>query len=226
MADRVQRPMMVQIRGGPPSLDEVLMHMRPGDILTHCFTGHDMCIVDDAGRMGDTVKQARDSGIRLDIGHGAGSFSFETAQAMIGAGYLPDVIFDIHQLSIHGPLFELPACLSKFLALGVSLVDVIRAATVRPAQVMGLANHIGALRVGALADVAMFEILEGDFAFYDGHMNRRNGRQFLCNTLRIVNGREKARQPDGQAAPWIDLSEDQRNLIKWGHTPAAFGAWL
>ncbi|RLT34502.1 MAG: amidohydrolase/deacetylase family metallohydrolase [Chloroflexi bacterium] len=227
VADRVQRPMMVHIGGGPPSLDEVLVHMRPGDILTHCFTGHNMRIVDDAGRISDAVKQAWGAGIVMDIGHGAGSFSFETAQSMIGAGYLPDVISsDIHQLSIHGPLFELPTCMSKFLALGVSLVDVIRAATVRPAQVMGMANHIGALRVGAPADVAMFEMLEGDFSFYDVHMNRRNGRQFLRNTLTIVNGREMARQPDGQAAPWIDLSEDQRNLIKWGHTPAAFGACL
>ncbi len=224
VANRVRRPMMVHIGSGPPTLAEVLEYMRPGDILTHCFTGHDMRIVDDAGRIRDVIKQAWDAGIVLDIGHGAGSFSFETAQAMIGAGYLPDVISsDIHQLSIHGPLFELPTCLSKFLALGVSLEDVIRAATVRPAQVMGMADHIGSLRVGAPADVAVFQILEGTFSFYDVHMNRRNGRQLLRNTMTIVNGREMTRQPDDPPAPWIELSEDQRNLIKWGHTPTAFG---
>lgn len=225
VADRVQRPMMVHIGSGPPTLAEVLEYMRPGDILTHCFTGHDMRIVDDAGRISDGIKLAWEAGIVLDIGHGAGSFSFETAQAMIGAGYLPDVISsDIHQLSIHGPLFELPTCLSKFLALGVSLEDVIRAATVRPAQVMGMADQIGSLRVGAPADVAIFHILEGKFAFYDVHMNLRYGKQFLRNIMTIVNGREMARQPDGDTAPWIDLSEDQRNLIEWGHTPTAFGA--
>lgn len=55
-------------------------------------------------------------------------------------------------------------------------------------------------------------------------MNLRYGKQFLRNIMTIVNGREMARQPDGETAPWIDLSEDQRNLIEWGHTPTAFGA--
>lgn len=219
-AERVRLPMMVHIGSGPPTLSEVVDHMRPGDILTHCFTGHDMRIIDGNGRILDVVKHAWESGIVMDIGHGAGSFSFITAQAMVDSGYLPDVISsDIHQMSIHGPLFQLPACLSKFLALGVSLADVIRAATVRPAQVMGMADRIGTLRVGTFADVALFKLLQGNFPFYDVHMNRRDGTQLLHNTLTIVNGRELVRQPDGLTAPWIELTEDQRNLIAWGHTP-------
>ncbi len=221
-ADRVGLPLMVHIGGGPPSLDEVIDLMRPGDVLTHCFTGHDMRIIDDAGKLLETARRAWDAGIVFDIGHGAGSFSFETAQAMLAEGLFPDVISsDIHQLSIHGPLYDLPTCLSKFLALGMSLEEVIRAATVRPAQVMQMADQVGTLRVGALADVALFRIDEGDFSFYDVHMNKRMGKRLLRNTRTIVDGKPMAYAPDGPTAPWIELSEAQESLIEWGHTPGA-----
>ena len=157
----------------------------------------------------------------MDIGHGAGSFSFETAEALIAAGRKPDVISsDIHQMSVHGPLYDLPTCLSKFLALGMTLQEVIGAATIRPAEVMGLADEIGSLKVGALADVALFKVAEGSFPLYDVFMNKRESKQLLCNTLTIINGQEMERCPDGPTAPWIELSEGQQNLISWGHTPA------
>lgn len=218
-ADRVQLPLMVHIGSGLPLLD-VLEQMRPGDILTHCFTGGDMRIIDDAGVLLEAAKRAWDSGVILDIGHGAGSFSFETAEKMFAAGYQPDVIStDIHQMSIHGPLYDMPTCLSKFLALGMSLEDVIAASTVRAAEAMGMADEVGTLRVGALADVALFNILEGDFPFYDVRMLQRNGKQLLRNTMTIINGRELSRTCDGPTAPWIELSEIQQKLVELGHAP-------
>ena len=219
-AEQAQLPMMVHIGRGPPSVVDVLAYLRPGDILTHCFTGHDMRIIDNQGQLLEAARRAWDSGIVMDIGHGAGSFSFETAEVLIDAGRKPDVISsDIHQLSIHGPLYDMPTCLSKFLALGMTLEEVIRASTVRPAEVMGLADEIGTLKVGALADVALFNVQEGNFPLYDVFMNKRESKQLLCNTLTIVNGQEMERRPDGPTAPWIELSAAQQNLIAWGHTP-------
>jgi dihydroorotase len=219
-ADRCELPLMVHIGIGPPAVAEVLELMRPGDILTHCFTGQSMRIIDERGRLLDDAKRAWDAGIIMDIGHGAGSFSFETAEALIGAGYRPDVISsDIHQLSIHGPLFDLPTCLSKFLALGMSFADVIRAATARSAEVMGFDRELGTLRPGALADVALFEVHQGRFPLYDIFMNMREGRQLIRNTLTILNGLPMAPAPDAPPAPWIELSEAQRALIERGHTP-------
>jgi dihydroorotase len=219
-AERCNLPMMVHIGIGPPAVSEVLALMRPGDILTHCFTGNSMRIIDKQGRLLDDAKRAWDGGIIMDIGHGAGSFSFETAEALINAGYKPDVISsDIHQLSIHGPLFDMPTCMSKFLALDMSLEDVIRAATVRPAEVLGLQHELGTLKIGALADVALFTIQEGRFPFYDVFMNMREGTQLIRNTLTLANGRPLPRTPDAAPAPWIELSEGQRMLIQRGHTP-------
>ena len=221
-ADRCELPLMVHVGIGPPTIEQVFGLMRPGDILTHCFTGHNMRIVDDRGLLLECAARARDAGVVLDIGHGAGSFSFDTARSLIGAGYLPDVISsDIHQLSVNGPLFDLPTCLSKFLALGMSLEDVVRAATVRPATVMRKENEVGVIRVGAAADIALFRLVEGEFPFYDVFMNRLDGKQLLVNQLTICDGREMDRVPDGARAPWIDLSEQQRSLVERGHTPDA-----
>lgn len=221
-AERCSLPMMVHIGKAPPELSEVLEFMRPGDILTHCFTGQSMRQIDENGKLLDVAKRAWDLGVVMDIGHGAGSFSFETAAAMIESGYPPHVISsDIHQFSIHGPLFDMPTCLSKFLALGMSLEATIAAATIRPAEVMGMQQEVGTLRPGALADIALWQMVEGDFTFYDIHMQPRQGKQLLTNTLTIINGREAVRASDDPPMPWIELSESQRALIERGHTPTA-----
>ena len=222
-ADRCELPIMVHIGKGPPDVTSVLDYMKPNDILTHCFTGGDMRIIDENGKLRDEAKRVWESGIILDIGHGAGSFSFETATALMDAGYKPDVISsDIHQLSIDGPMFDMPHCLSKFMAMGMSFEEVVYASTARPAEVMGMQNEVGTLKPGALADIALFRIEEGDYTFYDVHMNARKGKHLVRNTLTIINGREMAVNGDAPRAPWIELSEDQHRLIEMGHTPGAF----
>jgi dihydroorotase len=224
-ADRLELPLMAHIGIGPPTVRDVLALLKPGDILTHCFTGHTMKVVDDGGKPMPELREARDRGVVLDIGHGAGSFSFSTAEAMLAFGQQPDVIStDIHQLSVHGPLFDMPTCLSKFLALGMTLEQVIAAATIKPALAMGLGRELGTLSPGAAADVAVFALDQGNFTFYDVSMNPRRGTQLLRNTLTIARGRRMHRAPDGPSAPWIELSDDQRALIARGHTPGAMCA--
>src|SRR6266508_1033975 len=225
VADECALPLMVHIGIGPPAIDEVLRLMRPGDILTHCCTGQTMRVIDERGALFDAATRAWEAGVIMDLGHGAGSFSFHSAEAFARAGHWPDVISsDIHQLSINGPLFDLPTCISKLLALGMPLDAVIRAATARPAEVLGLGGEIGTLRPGALADVALFQLYHGHFPLYDIHMNMREGQHLLHNTLTILGGRALAPQPDEPLAPWIALSDDQRALRERGHTPADFVA--
>ena len=224
-ADRCELPLMVHIGNGPPEIVDVLEYMKPNDILTHCFTGGNMRIIDDSGVLRDAAKRVWDSGVIMDIGHGAGSFSFETAEALMSEGYKPDVISsDIHQFSIHGPMFDMPTCLSKFMLLGMSFAEVIHAATQRPAEAMGLQDEIGTLKPGALADVALFRVESGDFTLYDVRMNARTGQQLVRNTLTIINGHELPVTADPPPAPWIQPSEKQQALVERGHTPDAFDA--
>jgi len=218
-AERCGLPLMVHIANGPPEVSGVLDLLRAGDILTHCSTGGTMRIVAPNGIL-DAARRAYDRGVIFDIGHGAGSFSFESAEALLAAGIYPHVISsDIHQMSILGPLFDLPTCLSKFMALGLSFADVIAAATSRPAAILGMQDEIGTLRPGAYADIALFEILEGTFPFYDVLMNRRDGRALIRNTLTLVNGRVLPRQIEPPSAPWMPLNDNQRELRALGHTP-------
>ncbi|MFN2202029.1 MAG: amidohydrolase/deacetylase family metallohydrolase [Caldilineaceae bacterium] len=219
-AERLSLPVMVHIANGPPEVSGVLDLLRPGDILTHCFTGGNMRIIGDSGQILDAAKQAVDRGVILDIGHGAGSFSFETAEALIGSGYRPYVISsDIHQMSILGPMYDLPTCLSKFLALGMTFADVIEAATAHPAQVLGMQNEIGTLKPGAYADIALFELVPGEFPFYDVAMNQRNGKSLIRNTLTLLGGHDMVRASYRPSAPWMPLSEQQELLRAMGHTP-------
>ena len=221
-AERTGLPMMVHVGYGPPTIQDVLPFLRPGDILTHCFTGGNMKIVDDKGVLLDDAKRAWDRGVIMDIGHGGGSFSFETAEKLIDAGYQPDVISsDIHQHSVNGPLFDLPTCLSKLMALGMSFADVIRAATVRPATVVGLQGEVGTLAVGNFADIALFTLERGAFPLYDVFFKERVSSDLIRNTLTIVNGRELPRVADGPMAPWMELSEGQADLVARGLTPDA-----
>src|SRR5690606_17886267 len=185
LADRVELPMMVHIGWAPPTIAEVLELMRPGDMLTHCFTGQDMRLIDDEGVILDVAKQAIERGILLDVGHGGGSFSYKTADPLFNAGYRPHMISsDLHQFSADGPMFDMPTCLSKFMGLGMSLEEVIEAATATPAKALRVAD-IGNLKPGSWADVAIFTLKDGSFPVYDVHMEQRTVSQYLYATSTI-----------------------------------------
>jgi dihydroorotase len=213
LADRVELPLMVHIGNGPPTIDQVAALLRPGDILTHCFTGGDMRIVDDAGVPHAAIMDLRERGLIFDIGHGAGSFSYKTAEAMLEAGVMPDVISsDIHQMAIQGPMFDLPTTLSKFLNLGISLPDVIERATSRPAAAMRRPD-LGTLKPGSVADVALFRLEEGDYVFRDVQMTPRRGTKRLINTLTMIDGEVLPRMSALPLHPWADVPEWQRGVL-------------
>ena len=213
LADRVGLPLMVHIGTQPPTLEEILAETRPGDILTHCFTGNANKIIDDAGVVFPSVKELHDRGLVLDIGHGAGSFSFDTAEKMIGQGILPDVIStDIHQLAVQGPCFDMPVTLSKFLNLGMTIEQVIACASTNAAKAIRL-KGIGTLDEGAPADIATFVIEDGDFTFQDVQMNVRKGKQLLVNKLTMVDGEVLEHAEEKPLMPWAALPEHQRGKV-------------
>jgi len=212
LADQVDLPLMVHIGLAPPTLAEIAEYLRPGDILTHCCTGQPNRLVDEEGAVLPFMRRLWEQGLILDLGHGTGSFSYGSAEAMLAAGMPPDVISsDIHQLAALGPMYDLPTTLSKFLNLGMPLYDVIARATSRPAAAMRRPD-LGRLAVGSPADIALFRLEEGKYTFHDIHMHARSGRTRLANTATYVNGALLPRMAASPPAPWVarDFPPEQR----------------
>ncbi len=214
LADQTDLPIMVHIGAGPPPLEDIFTLLRPGDILTHCFTGNDQRILGPDGKVFDYVRRAHDEGLILDIGHGSGALAFEVAEAALAQGIKPDVIStDTHQSSVQGPMFDLPTTLAKFLSLGMSLPDVIERTTAAPARVLRRPD-LGTLKPGAPADVALFRVEEREQTLYDVYMNPRTGKVRLVNTATIRAGVVEERKPEQPPMFWAKLPERQRQVLQ------------
>jgi dihydroorotase len=168
-AEAVRLPLMVHPGDTPITLEEILDALRPGDVLTHCFHGREEGVLDQA-RVRPEARQAAERGVIFDVGHGRGSFSFATARGALAQGLAPGTISsDLHIYNVAGPVFDLATTMSKFLALGLSLAEVVRMTTATPARIIGAADTIGTLRPGAEADVTLLRLESGSFTLTDSH---------------------------------------------------------
>ena len=171
---------------------EVLARLRPGDIVTHCFTGRGDGILDAAsGALRPEALAARGRGVVFDVGHGSGSFRWDTALKAFEHTFYPDTIStDLHRYNVEQVVFDLPTTMSKFLLLGMSLAEVVEKATLAPARAIGRAPELGTLLPGASADVLVFAVEEGEFRFRDSHWQERVGHRRLRPELVVCRGRQ------------------------------------
>jgi dihydroorotase len=182
-------PIMVHFADYVITLREILLSMGPGDILTHCYTGHGGGMVGPDGHIIPEVRSAMEKGVKLDVGHGCGSFSIDVVRTAMDEGIVPDTIStDLHTLSVNGPVFDQPTTMSKFMALGLSLEDVVIKSTTTPAQILKREGELGTLQVGAAADVAVMTMETGDFEFLDAYGSPFRGDKRLVNTLTVMGG--------------------------------------
>src|SRR6516164_6363165 len=173
----------------------ILDTLRPGDILTHSYTGAPNLsgsfnnIVQD-GRLISAALAAKQRGVIFDVGHGGASFDYTMAEAAIAQGCPPDTISsDIHVVSANTPgMPYLMWVMSKFLGLGFTLDQVVAMATVNPAKVINRLPKLGTLQVGAPGDVAIMELIEGPVSFVDTRNNTRNGRAYLKPVQTVTAG--------------------------------------
>jgi dihydroorotase len=187
VSERTGLPLMVHIDEPPPSYDDVVARLRPGDVLTHCFRPFPNSPLAVDGRPRASVLAARQRGVLFDIGHGMGSFAFATARGMMAAGFAPDTISsDLHDLNAQGPVFDLPTTLAKFLYLGMPLSDVVGSATIRAATAIRRPD-LGTLRVGAAADATIMSVERSPAIFIDSV-----GELVEANELIRVHGSVRA----------------------------------
>ncbi|GHJ50064.1 amidohydrolase [Catellatospora sp. TT07R-123] len=203
-------PVMVHIGVAPPAIGEILPLLRPGDIVTHCASGfaHDPAALDPA------VRAAYDRGVLFDVGHGAGGFAFDVLEAQLAAGMPPHTVStDLHGRSQHGPVFDLPTTMAKLLAAGMSLEQVVAAATVAPARALALPAGLGTLRPGAPADLAVFTVEQGAYELADVHGQLRTAPLRLRNEATYLAGQLLPPALSAAPAPWIPLTDAQRTAL-------------
>lgn len=177
-------PVMVHIGPPPPSLADMLPLLRPGDIITHCCSGFaaGQRLLDPAAR------EAHEAGVRFDIGHGMGGFTFAVLEAQLDKGLVPHTIStDLHSQSLHGPAFDLPTTMAKLIASGFSLEQAVEAATVTPARTLGL--RAGTLTAGEPADLAVWTVQDGRFEVQDVEGAVRYSPVRLHNEATYVSGK-------------------------------------
>jgi len=181
-------PVMVHIGRGVP-LPEVLALLRPRDIVTHCYQGTGDGIIGDDDTLIAEALEARKQGILFDVGHGGGSFDYGIAERALAQGFASDVIStDLHAHSWDSPVESLPETASKLLNLGVPLENVVHQCTAAAAQAIGRSDELGTLKEGTVADLAAFDILEGEFEFTDVRGRVEKGRQKIEALLTVREG--------------------------------------
>jgi dihydroorotase len=194
-AEQVGLPVMAHIDEPPPSYEEVLARLRPGDVLTHAFRPFPNSPATAQGTVKRAVIEARQRGVLFDIGHGKGSFAFKTARAMLANSFLPDTISsDVHQLCINGPAFDQVTTMSKFLCLGVPLNDVIAASTVNAAFALKR-PELGSLKPGSVGDATILSVSEGRFDYVDVVGEHLTGDRKIASEGVVIAGRWWHPQP-------------------------------
>ncbi|MBI3682911.1 MAG: amidohydrolase family protein, partial [Acidobacteria bacterium] len=190
LCDRFNLPLMAHISFAPPETGQVMELMRPGDVVTHCYNGHTLGIVDASGRIKPGVLEARARGVLFDVGHGLGSFNFAAARKALDAGFVADSIStDIYNLNINGPVYDMPTTMSKLLHLGLSFDEVLLRSTANPARVINRVPLLGTLAAGAPADIALLRIEEGAFELVDSQKNKVTAKQRIVCRGAICRGR-------------------------------------
>jgi dihydroorotase len=180
-------PLMVHISRGAEEA-EILNRLRPGDILTHCFHGRQNRMIEQT--VIAEALDARKRGVLFDVGHGCGSFSWDTARRAFEHEFYPDTIStDLHRYAVAEPLWvTMPDVMSKMMCLGMSLEDVVLKTTLAPARALHREREIGTLAAGSTADVFVFDLQNGEFVFTDTHLKARTGRARIVPHLVVKDG--------------------------------------
>ena len=188
----------------------IVEHLRPGDMHTHMY-GQQHAQIDESKRVYDYVWEARKRGVQFDVGHGGGSFWFRVAMPCMGQGHQPDTIStDVHKGSFFIPRATMPITMSKLMNMGMGLADAVEKSTVAPARNIRR-PELGTLTVGSEADVAVFELEEGEFGFVDSGRAAMNGTQRLLCHMTVRSG-EVVWDLNGLSRPEWDTQGDYVRL--------------
>lgn len=189
IADKFSLPIMVHVGNEPPAYADVLDLLVEGDVVSHAFHGKRGGLFADGDQISDAATQARDRGVLFDVGHGSASFSFGTLERALERGFAPDLAStDLHVQNVDGPVYSLATTLTKLLALGLSLVEVLAYATTNASRVLGDGGTHGSLSIGNVADLSFVRLTDERVELTDSDGDTRTSSVTLSAVGAIRGG--------------------------------------
>jgi dihydroorotase len=192
LGDALKLPLLVHIGESwtkdtaPVHVGDVLRYLRAGDIVTHMFTVHPGGLLDGNGKLWPQVRDAKESGVLMDVGHGLHNLNFDVARKVLDQGLQPDgVSTDGHRGNRLGPVYDLPTTMAKLMALGFSLEQVVEMATLNAARLLGRAEELGSIRIGQPADISVLRLEEHDWDAVDSQRGTLRARRALLPVYAI-----------------------------------------
>jgi dihydroorotase len=186
LGDNLRLPLLVHIGESwtkdatPVHVGDVLKYLREGDIVTHMFTVHPGGLLDSNGRLWPQVRDAKESGVLMDVGHGLHNLNFDVARKVLDQGLRPDgVSTDGHRGNRAGPVYDLPTTMAKLMALGFTLNQVVEMATVNAAKLLGRSTELGFIRIGCPADISILRLEEREWEAVDSQKGTIQASQAL-----------------------------------------------
>ena len=176
-------------RYDPNVIRQLLPILEEGDIVTHLFTANPGGVIDENGKLVPEAKEAKERGVWLDTAHGRMNFSFDVGQRVVDQGLLPhcistDLTLPGRQRTVH----SMTEMMTRFLAMGFTLEQVVEMCTINPARALGEENRLGSLQIGMQADVSVLEIKEGDWVVYDVIGGSRTVDKAVVPVLAVKKG--------------------------------------
>ncbi|MSQ06813.1 MAG: amidohydrolase/deacetylase family metallohydrolase [Dehalococcoidia bacterium] len=187
-------------RYDPSVIRQLLPIMDEGDIITHLFTANPGGVLDGRGKLVPEAKEAQERGVWLDTAHGRGNFAFDVGAKVLDQGLVPhcistDLTLPGRQRTVH----SMTEMLTRFLALGFTLEQVIAMSTINPAKALGAEDRLGTLGVGRQADISVLDVKDGDWVVYD-----------------VIQG---ARKTDKAVVPVLTVKRGEVFEVGWGPRP-------
>jgi len=197
VADRTRSPMMVHIASGPPHFEEILPHLRAGDIVTHIYHGGEDSLLDGQGHVRAVFREAKARGVTFDVGLDRIHTSFAVVRAALAEGFLPHYLSTDLTMPNRHVTVDMPTTISKFVALGMSLEHAIAASGHSASVKLGMDTRFGVIREGNQADLGVFEVQEGTCEYRDTYGNVLQATKRLVPLQTLYAGRvlEPPRRP-------------------------------
>lgn len=194
LGDSLKIPLLVHIGESwtkdatPVHVGDVLKYLRAGDIVTHMFTAHPGGLLDPNGKLWPQVRDAKESGVLMDVGHGLHNLNFDVARKVLDQELFPDgVSTDGHRGNRAGPVYDLPTTMAKLMALGFSLNQVVEMATINAARLLGRSHEMGFVRVGQPAEISVLRLEEREWKAVDSQKGTIQARQALVPMYAVRN---------------------------------------